>query len=280
MRRTLFLLMGFFGLAEISSALGPHQIALIVNEESSRSMTLANHYASMRKVPLENRIHVRLPPEALRAEAELTSAEFDEAVLKPVQQKLQERGIENRILAWVYSGDFPVRITGAPTTSLTGYTLAQGKLPEPKFIQKGQAPSRFFAGISGGGGPEPGPGFPFVGYRQTLKDEMPVPSMLLAHLGARGLTIEQAIEVIRRGVQAEGSMPGGTVYFETGSDVRTKTREFQFPAAIEALKARQVKAEVVKGLPDRTSQVLGLRGEPWSPFLPVARFFPGRMRII
>lgn len=257
MCRVFIFLAGFLGVAHVSPALGPHQIALIVNEESSRSMTLANHYAWMRKIPLENRIHVRLPSKVLRAEAQLTAAEFGAAVLQPVQRTLKERGIKDRILAWVYSGDFPVRITGSPTTSLTGYTLVQGELPEAKMIKQGKAPSRFFAGIPGGGA-EPGPGYPFIAYRQTLKDEMPVPSMLLAHLGARGLTLEQAVEVIRQGIIAEGSMPGGTVYFETGSDVRTRTREFQFPAAIEALKARQVKAEVVKGLPDRTSKVLGL----------------------
>ena len=276
MRVFLLLIAGIFFTASTVCALGPHQVALIVNANSQESLTLANHYASLRKVPLENRIHVSLPASVLQAESQMSADEFKALVIEPVQKELSARGIQDRILAWVYSGDFPTRINGASITSLTGFTLYQGNLPEPQSVQRGQAASQFFAGIQGGGGPTPGPGYPFLAYRQTLKEKMPVPSMLLAHLGARGLTVEQAVDVIHRGVQAEGTMPKGTVFFEKGADIRTKTREFQFPEAVAALKERGVKAQALEGLPAREKNMLGVMAGRTMVFVPgYGSFRPG-----
>lgn len=243
------------------AALQPHQVALIVNQDSLNSMTLANHWRALRQVPVENVVYVSVPPESLRRMSQISSERFNEAILEPVQKTLRDRGVDDHILAWVYSADFPTRVIAETPVSLTGYTFVQGRLPSVDLIRNGRFMSPLFAGVDGLNRP-PRQGYGFADLAPSLADRMPVPSMILAHMGTRGLTLPEALAVLERGREGDQTDPEGLIVFEVSEDVRSKARERWFDSAIEELAEKSVRA-VAGPLPRREAGLLGvLAGRP------------------
>ena len=61
-----------------------------------------------------------------------------------------------------------------------------------------------------------------------LKEKMPLPAMMLAYTGPRGMTYDSAKKSIVDAYRVDYSMPKGTIYFETNDDVRTKCRQWEY----------------------------------------------------
>ena len=217
-------------------ALGPHELLLLVNANSPRSIEIANHYAHLRGIPAANIVQLALPPSATSAAAYLTREQFTQAIWEPAQAALRDRRIGDHILAWVYSADFPVLITGEPQLSLTGLTFVRNQVPDPELIRKGVPVSRLFAG--------PGPDLKQRGIPRTLEQyamalgtNLPLPSMMLAHTGARGESVDQALRRLHQAARLNGTPLSGSVFFLTSDDVRTTCRSWQFEDAAQELKA-------------------------------------------
>ncbi len=71
-------------------------------------------------------------------------------------------------------------------------------------------------------------------------------------------TTEEIIASLRRSVSADHTRPKGAFYFASTSDVRTKTRLPNFPAAAKALTALGQRAEIITdALPRNSEAVLG-----------------------
>lgn len=103
-----------------------------------------------------------------------------------------------------------------------------------------------------------GSGFP------EKADQSPHRYLLSCALGVTGEvpkanTVEEILSALRRSVAADQSRPKGAFYFTSTSDVRTKTRLPNVPAAAKALTALGQKSEIVAAaLPNRAPAVLGL----------------------
>ncbi|MCA9178309.1 MAG: tetratricopeptide repeat protein [Planctomycetales bacterium] len=83
-------------------------------------------------------------------------------------------------------------------------------------------------------------------------------STMLGVASGRGNSVEEVLECLRRATAADGTAPGGTIYFPTNANVRSKTREPLYAAAVEALKQLGVDAESSPGtLPDKKDDVAG-----------------------
>ena len=225
-------------------ALGPHELLLLVNANSPRSIEIANHYAHLRGIPAANIVQLALPPSATSAAAYLTREQFTQAIWEPAQAALRDRRIGDHILAWVYSADFPVLITGEPQLSLTGLTFVRNQVPDPELIRKGVPVSRLFAG--------PGPDLKQRGIPRTLEQyamalgtNLPLPSMMLAHTGARGESVDQALRRLHQAARLNGTPLSGSVFFLTSDDVRTTCRSWQFEDAAQELKALGQTARVL-----------------------------------
>ena len=84
-------------------------------------------------------------------------------------------------------------------------------------------------------------------------------STMLAVTSGRGTSVREALDGLRRSATADGTAPKGTVYYMANKDVRSRTRQWGFDAAITKLKELGVKAEVVNGrLPGKKNDVAGL----------------------
>ena len=248
MRQALLTVAVAAWLANSARALGPHELLVVANANSTSSVTLARDYMRLRQVPETNLVLVALPPATWAPPHDITTNEFTALIWKPAQRAIRERGLGDHILAWVYSIDMPIRIKTDPPVSITGLTFVRNRLPPKNDIVQGLYASVLFAG----------PDSPDVrgASSQSLDNQsawlgpdMPIPAMLLGYDGPHGNTLAEIEACLRRGRSADSSMPDGIVYLITNSDIRTQCRLWQFPAVVRELHALGVTATITNALP-------------------------------
>ena len=90
---------------------GAENVFLLVNPESEDSMTVANHYIDLRKLPSVNVFYLSWRPERKTA----SGKQFRENILLPTLAEIEKRGLAGQIDYLVYSCDFPYRVNFAPS---------------------------------------------------------------------------------------------------------------------------------------------------------------------
>ncbi len=257
---------------------GPENLFLVVNSRSQNSRTVANHYARLRRIPPGNVCYLDWDGNVESTDIET----FRQKILGPALAAIQERALSNQIDYVVYSSDFPWRIDFASDlppeqrgleslsgsiTSLTYlYQLTLSRSPlymsmtanhylrEPD-LKSDVAPTRGFRSWYGWG--PHGELLESGGNRYLL-------STMLAVNSGRGTTIPETLNYLRRSASADGSVPKGTIYFMSNSDVRSTTRQPKFDAAVADLKKLGIAATVLEGTaPIRKRDVAGaMLGSP------------------
>lgn len=240
-------------MAQTGLALGPHELLVLANRNSTNSMDIARDYAARRHVPEINIVALDLPA---TLELEISPETFTRKIWTPAQAAVRERGLDDHILAWAYSVDIPLRIRTDPPVSIQGLTFLRNQVPARDAVAKGLYASPLFAG------PETAriAGFPAQSLdipRAWFGENMPVPSMMLGFIGPNGNTRDEVLACLQRGRQADGTRPAGTVYFVTNTDVRSRCREWEFAPAVQELRAQGVTALLTNALPDSAPDILG-----------------------
>ena len=260
------------------AGLASHEVVVLVNRNSLDSKTVANHFVQLRQVPPQNVIYLDLPDRVLDPRAELSPAEFTRHIWEPVQAALEQRKLADHILAWIYSVDFPVRITTTPATSLMGMTFLRNQFPEdPEWVDKGRYRSPLFVGPAGPDEPA-ALGGSLYRFKQALDEPLPVPSMMLGYTGARGNDLQTVLRVLEQGRSADHTAPRRSIYWITGEDVRAKTRAWQFDAARAELQPAGIDARIQEILPEAPAAIMGLQmGAIDVRPEKVGRFLPGSM---
>jgi len=261
------------GLVCPACALGPHEILVLANTNSPRSMELARDYAALRHVPAVNLVALDLPN---TPPLDISPADFNKTIRDPARKAIKERGLDDHILAWVYSVDFPIRATSTPPLSLQGITFMRGEVPASDIITRGAYASPLFAGPA-----TPGmSGFPSQSLdvqREWIGPAIPVPSMMLGFMGTNGNTREEIWSCLNTGVASDGTAPQGTVYIVTNTDVRTLCRAWQFAPVVRELGTLDLTATLTNGYP--ASGIAGLMSGaadiPMPPAGPPSPFLPG-----
>lgn len=259
-------------------ALGPHQLVLLVNQNSKDSMMIANHYIQMRGIPLNHVIYLNIPAAAANAPYAITSDEFERFILNPVDNAIKQRGL-SPIYAWIYSAGFPTKVTTGTTDDLSihGMTFLRGRVPDANTVKQGKYASSLFAG------PEPPKGS--IEAARTFDVSMtgalvnqPLPCMSLGFLGPGGSTKESVLRCLTRGVLADGTTPKGTVYLVKNSDVRSTARDWQFLPIQQILTGMNVHCVVVTNEISGKTDILGLQnGRTHIDPLGYGRYLPGAM---
>ena len=245
-----------------AAALGPHEVALVVNDASMDSILLAQAYARLRAVPACNVVRVSLPPaEDGSVPVAMTRGDFERLVFRPAVEQLEERGVAPQILAWVYSCGFPARVAasedglaapGPADLSITGATFVRCRWPADEDVERGALVSPLYAGPDGPG-EDPAGSLSFDQLRNERIGDMPLPAAMLAWTGRRGLTLDQAVESMARSAENDGTAPEGTVWFARSDDIRSTCRDWQFEAAAAAAEEHAgVRAVVATNLPAAT----------------------------
>ncbi|HEY5653754.1 MAG TPA: hypothetical protein VIR63_05230 [Pontiella sp.] len=276
----------------------PHEVLLLVNKQSQASLQVANAYAASRQIPKCNLVYLNIPESAYGGSATISPDEFTALIWNPACDAIKERHLEDQILAWVYSVDFPIRIkthkSDRKQMSVSGLTFLRNKMPDLSVVEKGQYLSKLFAGPNDHlkfylnsmslGTAKTGLGMavhvpPEAAWIQSgLGVRMPIPSMMLGYVGENGNDVETVLENIRRGLKSDYSGQRNGIYFVVSEDVRSTCREWQYKPAVEELKTRGVAAGISTNFPAGKSNVMGVMvgAEQLDP-LSIKSFAPGAM---
>lgn len=271
---------------------GPENVLLVVNRSSPASLTVANHYVALRDVPAGNVL--TLPWNRRLHTTDVDT--FREKILTPVLRAIDRRRLTRQIDYVVYSTDlpwaidltrdvrkfaaalqaaaaddpklsaenaqWPKHLTRVGSTNGLTYLWEAVRAANPAYLQmdsnrymrlpvgeRRDAPSLGFSSTQefGPRGQPVGCG----GRRYML-------SMMLGVTAGRGNTLEEVLHYLRRSAAADGTRPGGTIYYMKNKNVRSKARHHAFPAAVEQLGQLGVQAEIIEGtLPRNKPDVQG-----------------------
>ena len=277
-RRPLGILAGLFflGIGVSSTPCqaggGPENVFLLVNSESQDSMTVANHYIALRKIPPGN-IHYM----SYKGSRVVTSGKiFRDQILLPALAEIDRRGLSEQIDYFVYSTDFPWRIDFtasfpkekfppqvAPRGALTGLTYLYAFVKEERKevvspltnwycmeslhgITISRAFRSSYRWAQGG--------------RRTGAQGLPyMISSMLGVTDQRGNSVEEIVRCLRTAKLADGTKPKGTVYYMKHGGPRSTPRHKFFPAAATELRNLGVAAKVIDGeFPTHKTGIAGL----------------------
>lgn len=90
-------------------------------------------------------------------------------------------------------------------------------------------------------------------------------STVLGVTSGRGNSVQEVLQCLRRSAGADGTRPPGTIYFMVNQDIRSRTRQWGFAAAVEHLQRLGVRAVVAPGVfprdtPDVAGAMVGAAG--------------------
>ena len=261
MSKRSFFLFAALAFPCVAMALGPHEVLVLANEQSADSIQVAKEFVRLRQVPDANLVRVSVPMSGAGAPEEISSETFTRLIWEPAVRAMRERGIGDHVLAWVYSVDLPTRInTGGESIaniSVQGLTFLRNKLPDPSVVSNGLYVSQLFTGPNNPGG-VPYLSQTFDLYAGWLGKDMPLPSMMLGHTGKNGTDVNVIIKCLEEGLDSDGTMPKGTIYFVTSGDIRSKARQWQYSAAQNRLAELGVKAVITDKFPTGMQDIMGL----------------------
>ena len=276
----------------------PHEVLLLVNRASQPSLKVANAFIEARQIPRRNVIYLDVPESAYGGSATVSPEEFTKLIWEPANAVVKERGLDQQILAWVYSVDFPIRVKtdsyDRKQMSVAGMTFMRNKVPGLSLVEDGKYFSKLFGGPNErlklnlnamslgmqkkglGEGAKVPPEAAWLQY--GLRDRMPLPSMMLGYIGEKGNDVETVLASIERGAKSDFRGQRSGIYFIQTDDVRSKCREWQYYPAINELKARNVSAMITTNFPAGKSNVMGiLMGEENVDPSQIKSFAPGAM---
>ena len=218
-----------------AKALGPHEIVLVVNEESVDSIVLARVYKRLRSIPDSNLIRLSIPRNVYDGNSTAISpADFTKYIWEPLDNAIERAGLTRQVLAVVFSCGFPTRVTTPEQISLTGAVFMRGKFPSAEIIKNGSYVSELYAGPSSAEAPIED-SETFETSRSRLLSMMPLPAMMLSFTGTNGATVAKAIKQLERAAASDYTKPQGTVWIAKNEDIRSLHRHWQFAAVTNAL---------------------------------------------
>jgi uncharacterized protein (TIGR03790 family) len=262
---------------------GPENVLLIVNSGSESSLTIANHYIQMRKIPAQNVVYLNWKG----GKSAAAGKRFRSRILMPILKAIEDRHITPQIDYVIYSSDFPWRI------DLQGL-FPDEKLPRPFDATASITGATYLTPMIVGENSAivapninwyvPGPIDPNMmvcqqlanvqsrGFRSRYlwdrngnqtKDvnagQRYLLSTMLGVTSGRGNTVDEVLSYLRRAVAADGKRPRGTIYFMANSDVRSKPRDKCFAGVAAQINRLGVRALEQRGtIPKGAKDVVGL----------------------
>ena len=256
----------------------PHEVLVLVNRQSQASLRVANTFVAARQIPGQNVVYLDVPQSAYGGTATVTPEQFAEWIWNPANQVMKERGLEQQILAWVYSADFPIRVKtdsyDRKQMSVAGLTFLRNRMPDLNMVEDGKYLSKLFLGpndrvkeslsslslglMKNGVGREAKLPDGFTYLKSGLGDRMPLPNMMLGYVGEKGNDVQTVLDCTIRGVKSDHRGLRENIYFVMNDDVRSRCREWQFYPVVNELQQRGITANVVTNAPAGVSNLMGV----------------------
>jgi autotransporter-associated beta strand protein len=252
---------------------GGENMLLVVNPNDPASLQIANAYAALRDIPANNILFLAPPPDYNNAGSAIAQSEVIPNYLTPISNAIASRGLGNQInyigtigeaVSYSITADSGLSYTSANSLSyalelLTPLTNGSGLTLQGAVSHLNPVTSTLYAATSGlyqnpamipingaadaaiqhsasysvtyypsGGG---------IGTTYTTQYYM---AGAIGYTGTNGNTVAQVISSLRSAAASDGTHPSGTVYFEDNGDVRSTTRDVEWPATENQLTARNI----------------------------------------
>ncbi len=117
----------------LQAGLAPENVLVVINKHSWASMTVANAFIELRRIPAGNVVYLDLSKLYSYEDCDVNA--FREHILQPVLQEITDRNLEEQIFCIAYSTDVPYKInvkpdmktkfrkTTTPQAAITGLTI-------------------------------------------------------------------------------------------------------------------------------------------------------------
>ena len=268
----LAVLAGLMAVRTCCAGGGPENVFLLVNSLSQDSMTVANHYVQIRKIPASNVFYLEFDPKQWK----VLGATFRDQILLPALEEIDRRGLSRQIDYLIYSCDFPWKVDFArdfpqqkftvgyqPRGSITGSTYLWSFVKDRRKEMFGLSSNNYFSmpknnatfsqGFSAQSRWLPG------GQKTATKGLPYLLSTMLGVTYGRGNTVEEIVQGLQVASTADATHPRGTVYFLKHNGPRSTPRHSLYPKAVRELGLAGVKSEILDGqFPNGLQDIMGL----------------------
>ncbi len=249
---------------------GPENVLLVVNPRRADSLTIANHYASLRQIPSSNIFYLDWA-----GTTDFTGIEaFRAQILEPIFAEIDRRRLEGQIDYIVYSAGFPFGVDFAsdfpagtePVVgsrgSLTGLTYLHQPVRnhETSYVFRLNEPRNNYYESSVTHGFSSRYGWNAAGQQVRSGGRNYCLSVMLGYTDGRGNTVDEILNYLQRAALADGSQPPGKIYLmKMDGEVRSTTRDSVYPQVLAAIQQEGVGVEVQAGvIPSSKKDVAGL----------------------
>lgn len=228
---------------ELPSILGPENVGIVINDLDPMSVVVGEYYRQQRAIPTRNVFHIKLP-----IGPSISKAEFFGA--KTTVDLRASREIQ--VLALTWNAPYRVECMSITTAFAMGF--------DPRFCSTPCNPtmaSPYFASTS----------------RRPHDDLGIRPAMMLT-----AKTLEDAKQLINRGIAADGAYPFGSAYLLNTSDKARSVRIGFFSRAPQAARGRvQVKVVNADFIEDKKDVLFYFTGAERVKKLDSLTFLDGAM---
>lgn len=240
-------------------------VAVVVNQNSTNSIQLANAYCAQRAVPPQNVL--RLAHQWSGGSISCSPEEFQSQLLAPLLQMIQSRGLTNQIQFVLLSMDLPYQVVDNTGNNSTTSALFYGFKPDG-------APVSGYASCSLPDDSTNSYAFSELPFCDALPDTAPTNSFLGVMLTDSNYAGAEAI--LDRGVASDGTFPEQPVYLAKTDDTARNVRYVEFDNAVFQTRLRG-NYTMIRTNTDSTSftGILGLETGLASYSLPTNAFVPG-----
>ena len=274
------------------------QVVLLVNKNSQDSLYVANQYVKLRQIEDRNVIYLDVPKSMYEGTATVSPAEFTKFIWEPAQAIIKARGLDDQILAWIYSVDFPIRVKtdslDKKQMSVCGLTFLRNKVPDLEKVKGGTYLSKLFAGPNAqvksrlnsmafetkknGLGETVKIPEEMSFLTKGLGAEMPLPNMMLGYVGENGNDVKSVIRSMNLGKVSDHKGVRSGIYFIKSDDVRSKCRDWLYESVQDMIKMKGVTPTITTNFPVGAEHVMGIMmgAEKVDPSK-IKSFMPGAM---
>ena len=246
---------------------------LVVNPNDPASLEIANAYAALRDIPANNVLYIAPPPDYHNDGQPISQAEVNSFYLTPIANAISSRGLSKQIdyigtigeaTCYSITAQFSTPSTTAnslnyalslltPLTNGSGLTLQGATYVSPSGPTSSlyQVSSNIPVGSNSAihHSASYDVTYPVAGSDFATNYYM---SGTLGYTGTNGNTVGEVIASLRSAAAADGTHPGGAVYYENSNDVRATMRDGEWTSTALQLAARSVSDQFENNTPGAT----------------------------